>query len=83
MTIEIFWLTLTAILASALWIPYIVGVNVTKYEGQEAYFERPPEPRNMSAWVHRSHRAHLNLIADSFAILAKAKVKTVEDDMQD
>lgn len=62
MTTEFFWLTLTAIFASAMWIPYIVGVNVSKYEGQDAYFERPPEQRNMVAWVHRSHRAHLNLI---------------------
>lgn len=29
MTTELFWLVLSAILTSALWIPYIVGVSTT------------------------------------------------------
>jgi uncharacterized MAPEG superfamily protein len=62
MTTELFWLTLTALLAASLWIPYIVGVNTTKYEGQADSFHRPPDPSKMAPWVHRSHRAHLNLI---------------------
>jgi uncharacterized MAPEG superfamily protein len=62
MTTELGWLMLTAILAASLWIPYIVGVNVTKFEGKEAIFDRPPDLGKMPAWVHRSHRAQLNLI---------------------
>lgn len=62
MTTELFWLTLTAILASSLWIPYIIGVNTTTYDGKETEFIRPPDHAKMSAWIHRSHRAHLNLL---------------------
>lgn len=45
MTTELLWLTLTAILAASLWIPYIVGVNTTTYEGKDAEFVRPPITR--------------------------------------
>jgi uncharacterized MAPEG superfamily protein len=62
MTTELFWLLLTAILATSLWIPFIVGVNSTTYEGQEESFVRPPDPSKMTPWVHRSYRAHLNLL---------------------
>lgn len=62
MTTELFWLMLTAILAASLWIPYIVGVNTTTYEGKETEFIRPPDHSVMPAWIHRSHRAHLNLL---------------------
>lgn len=62
MTTELTWLMLTAILASSLWIPYVVGVNISTYEGQKTSFERPPDQSQMPAWVHRSYRAHLNLL---------------------
>jgi uncharacterized MAPEG superfamily protein len=62
MTNELFWLMLTALLAASLWIPFIVGVNSSAFEGQATSFERPPDHRAMPAWVHRAHRAHLNLL---------------------
>lgn len=62
MTTELFWLMLTAILAASLWIPYIIGVNTAAYQGKETEFIRPPDHSKMPAWVHRSHRAHLNLL---------------------
>jgi uncharacterized MAPEG superfamily protein len=62
MTTELFYLLLTAMLASSLWIPYIVGVNSTKYEGQDESFTRPPDHRNMLPWIHRAYRAHQNLL---------------------
>lgn len=62
MTTELFWLLLTAILAASLWIPYIIGVNTAAHEGKESEFIRPPDHSKMPAWVHRSHRAHLNLL---------------------
>lgn len=62
MTTELFWLMMTAILAASLWIPYIVGVNTAAYEGKETEFVRPPDHSKMPAWIHRSHRAHLNLL---------------------
>jgi uncharacterized MAPEG superfamily protein len=60
---EIFWLFLTAILASSMWIPYIIGVNTTAYDGPAGYnsFLRPPDHRSMVPWVHRAYRAHQNL----------------------
>jgi uncharacterized MAPEG superfamily protein len=62
MTTELFWLLLTSILAAALWIPYIYGINTTKFEGQDESFVRPPDHAKMAPWVHRSYRAHLNLL---------------------
>jgi uncharacterized MAPEG superfamily protein len=62
MTTELFCLTLTALLAASLWIPYIIGVNITSFEGQEESFSRPPDHRKMLPWVHRSYRAHQNLL---------------------
>jgi uncharacterized MAPEG superfamily protein len=62
MTTELFYLLLTAMLASSLWIPYIIGVNTTKYEGQDDAFTRPPDHRNMLPWIHRAYRAHQNLL---------------------
>jgi uncharacterized MAPEG superfamily protein len=62
MTTELFYLLLTAVLASSLWIPYIIGVNSTTFAGQDESFTRPPDHRNMLPWVHRAFRAHQNLL---------------------
>jgi hypothetical protein len=62
MTSELFWLLLTAIFAASLWIPYIVGINTTDFEGKDDIFIRPPDLKQMEPWVHRSYRAHLNLL---------------------
>ena len=70
MTSELFWLVLTAVLAASLWIPYIVGVNMNPVDAA-ADFRRPPDLRQFPEWVHRAHRAHLNLIEQGmpFALL--------------
>ena len=62
LTTELFYLTLTALWLSALWIPYIVGVS--KYDSQniKANFISPPDPGRLPAWVKRANRAHLNLV---------------------
>jgi uncharacterized MAPEG superfamily protein len=62
MTSELFWLLLTAVLAASLWMPYIVGINTTNFEGKEDIFVRLPDQRKMAPWVQRSYRAHLNLL---------------------
>ncbi|MEM8958657.1 MAG: MAPEG family protein [Pseudomonadota bacterium] len=62
MTPELFWLTLTALLAGSLWIPFIVGVNATPARAVVGDLSRPPDLGRMPAWVHRAHRAHLNLV---------------------
>lgn len=70
MSTELFYLTLVALLAASMWIPYIVGVNMP---ANKAYsnFEMPPDLRQMQPWVQRANRAHLNLIeqAAPFAVL--------------
>ncbi|MGF1543523.1 MAG: MAPEG family protein [Parvularculaceae bacterium] len=66
---EIFILILTALLASSLWIPYVIGVNSTPYDGPEDFFQRPPDQKHMVAWVHRAHRAHANML-EQFAPFA-------------
>ena len=66
MTSELFWLTLTAILAASLWIPYIIGVNTSgedvMNEKRSRDFTRPSDPSQERPWVHRAFRAHLNLL---------------------
>lgn len=61
MTTELTYLTLTLMLAASLWIPYIVGVNKHPQEGVDD-FARPPALSGFPPWVHRAHRAHLNMI---------------------
>jgi uncharacterized MAPEG superfamily protein len=62
MTPELRWLLYVALLAGSLWIPYIIGVNVTEFAGKAEIFVRPPDPSKMKPWVHRSLRAHQNLL---------------------
>lgn len=74
MTTELLVLTLTSVLLASLWIPYIVGVNMQKGDSSDA-FERPADLREMPAWVHRAHRAHLNLL-EQFAPFAALVILT-------
>lgn len=69
MSIELTYLTLTALLAASLWIPYIIGVN--KYQVAGDNFVRPADLSKYPEWVHRAHRAHLNLLEQAlpFAII--------------
>ena len=63
MTHELYWTTLTALLAAALWMPYIVGVNTAAADGHDRTdFTRPADPSRERPWVHRAWRAHLNLL---------------------
>jgi uncharacterized MAPEG superfamily protein len=62
MTTELRWLIYTALLAGSLWIPFIVGVNTTNFPGKDQLFIRPPDHSTMPPWVHRSLRAHQNLL---------------------
>jgi uncharacterized MAPEG superfamily protein len=51
-----------------------VGVNATAFEGKSDQFVRPPDPRSMRPWVHRSLRAHQNLLEQflPFAVIVLA-----------
>ena len=61
MSVELFWLTATALLAASLWIPFIVGVNMQTVKDMTD-FTRPPDLSDLPPWIHRAWRAHLNLI---------------------
>jgi uncharacterized MAPEG superfamily protein len=62
MTVELRWLTYTALFVGSLWIPFVVGVNTTSFPGKTQQFIRPPDQAQMKPWVHRSFRAHQNLL---------------------
>ncbi|MGB3408192.1 MAG: MAPEG family protein [Jannaschia sp.] len=71
MTPELWWMTWTAILGATLWVPYIVGVNTEPArDGAEDPFVRPADLRDLRPWVHRAHRAHLNLLEQFLPMLA-------------
>ena len=55
-------LTCLTIFAASMWIPYIVGVNKEPARDGPDPFVRPPSQADMRPWVHRAHRAHLNLL---------------------
>jgi hypothetical protein len=59
---EVDRLIYTALLAGSLWIPFILGVNTTDFPGKGQLFIRPPDLGQMKPWVHRSLRAHQNLL---------------------
>ena len=65
-------LTSLALLATMMWVPFIVGVSrMPEVEGAADTFARPHDLRTLPEWVHRAHRAHLNLLEQllPFAIL--------------
>ncbi|MEL6516543.1 MAG: MAPEG family protein [Pseudomonadota bacterium] len=61
MSVEMIYLTLTALLAASLWIPFIIGVN-TQTVKDMSDFTRPPDLSDLPPWIHRAWRAHLNLV---------------------
>jgi uncharacterized MAPEG superfamily protein len=61
MTVELWVVVATSVLAASLWIPYIVGVNLHLPASEEPGL-RPPNLRLLPDWVQRANRAHLNLI---------------------
>ena len=62
MTTELWYLFLSAVVLSCLWIPYIVGV--VKYEGPltpDDYINLRGNDKSPS-WVRRANRAHVNMV---------------------
>lgn len=65
-------LTCLSLFAATLWVPYIVGVaRQPDVAGAPDPFLRPGNLNDLPAWVHRAHRAHLNLLEQflPFAVL--------------
>ena len=61
MSNEMLYLSWTAILTGALWIPYIVGqVIINGFLKPENY--RDPSPRPVPLWAQRANRMHLNAV---------------------
>lgn len=58
-----------ALMAASLWIPFIVGVTTDPADPDN--FTRPGDLQQLRPWVHRAHRAHLNLLEQflPFAVL--------------
>ncbi|MBM7068666.1 hypothetical protein [Actibacterium sp. 188UL27-1] len=56
MTTELLYLTLSAILAASLRVPFIAGVNAEDQDLTD--FTRPPALTDMRPRVHRAFRAH-------------------------
>jgi len=63
MTPEILALTILSMFAAAMWMPFIIGVTTTSpTAASPESFIRPTDLNTLKPWVHRAHRAHLNLI---------------------
>ena len=70
MTFELTVLVLLMLLAASMWIPYIIGVTSDPADGVRD-FTRPIDMTVLRPWVHRAHRAHLNLLEQAlpFAVI--------------
>lgn len=69
MTPELFWLTMTILLAASLWIPFIIGVNTTE-SLQHVTPDGRADHAKMVPWVQRANRAHLNLLEQGMPFAA-------------
>lgn len=69
---ELAVLTYLALFAATLWVPYIVGISrLPAIEGAPDPFLRPNDLSTLPPWIHRAHRAHLNMLEQfvPFAVL--------------
>ncbi len=65
-------LTCLTLFAATMWLPYVVGVaRLPETTGPADGFSRPADLNLLPAWIHRAHRAHLNLLEQflPFAVL--------------
>jgi uncharacterized MAPEG superfamily protein len=61
MTTDLWWLSCTAMLTAALWIPYIVCQVTTNGALAPANY-KDPTPRPVPLWGQRAQRAYLNAV---------------------
>jgi uncharacterized membrane protein YecN with MAPEG domain len=69
---ELAILTYLALFAATLWVPYIVGISkLPAADGAPDPFLRPNDLSTLPEWIHRAHRAHLNMLEQfvPFAVL--------------
>ena len=67
--VELGVLAVLMVMAASMWIPFIVGI--TSEADAPDNFGRPADLTALRPWVHRAHRAHLNLLEQAipFAVL--------------
>lgn len=69
MSSELYYLSLTAVFCLLLWLPYI-GAGALKFGFLKAKDYVSPPERELSAWIERAHRAHLNLVENLPSFIA-------------
>ena len=62
MTTELWYLFLTSVLLTVLWIPYIIGQVMNNGPLQPEEYVELRDGSNLPAWVRRANRAHVNLV---------------------
>ena len=62
MTIELYYLLLTAILVAVLWIPHIVGQVMTTGPLTPEDYVKLRKQGDFPNWVRRANRAHINAV---------------------
>jgi uncharacterized MAPEG superfamily protein len=68
MTIELYYLLLTAVLTGILWVPVVIGMVMSRGTLRPIdYKVAPTSP--LPDWVNRANRAHLNAV-ETFATFA-------------
>lgn len=60
MTTELYYLTLSALLAAFLWVPYILNVIVANPITDAVGY--PEQPLRMAPWAERLKKAHYNAV---------------------
>ena len=68
MNAELFWLTLTMILAASLWIPFIARVNTTP--AGKAVDNGLARYGDMDRAAQMANRAHINLVEQAMPFVA-------------
>ncbi len=68
---ELFWLTLTALMTAAMWVPYILRL-IVQLGPLKTFTDRSADTPLMATWAQRAKRAHYNAIENLvvFATLA-------------
>jgi uncharacterized MAPEG superfamily protein len=61
MTVELFYLLLTALLTGILWIPVVIGYVTSRGPIKPGDYKVAPTAP-LPAWVNRANRAHLNAV---------------------
>ena len=79
MTHELFWLTLTGVLAATMWMPFIILTTTQKENAEHISFLRMPKVWNMTDMTQRAYRAHQNIIEQFVPFAALVLIANAAD----